>query len=180
VTKPLRTLTYTLTADDALAFANLQRDYKGWGKALFYAWIACAGLTLVLLPHEWTGDEGDVRFYVIGLALIGLFWFSGSLIRDQYRRYRAYRAIPAPVPARLEIRGDHLHAELPGRTLSIAYETINAVVRGKAHVFITALPDTLIVPLSAFGSDEKMAAFAADIEARSRAKDEVAEGASRS
>ena len=49
MTKPLRTLTYTLTADDALAFANLQRDYKGWGKALFYAWIACAGLTLVLL-----------------------------------------------------------------------------------------------------------------------------------
>lgn len=171
--QPLRILLYTLTADDALAFARLPRELRGWGKALFYGWIACAGMTLVVLPHEWTGDEGDIRFYLVGAVLIALFWFSANLIRDQYRRIRAHQDIPEPAPARLEVWGDHLQAELPGRTLSIAYETINAVVRGKAHVFITALPDTLIVPLSAFASAEDMAAFADDIEARSRAKDEV-------
>jgi hypothetical protein len=171
--QPLRTLAYTLTADDALAFARLPRELKGWGKALFYGWIACAGMTLVFLPHEWTGDEGGIRFYLVGAVLIGFFWFSFGLMHDQYRRYRAHKVIPAPVPARLDLWGDHLQAELPGRTLSMPYETINAVVRGKAHVFITALPDTLIVPLSAFASAEDMAAFATDIEARSRAKDEA-------
>lgn len=165
---PLDTLSYTLTPEDALAYERLTRERRGWGQVLFYIWIACAGAALVALPQDWTGDEGSLRFYVVGAALIALFWLSANLMRDQFRRIRAYRRVPAPIAVRLEVWGDHIAIESGGRQTVLAYETIAAVHHDEAHVFISGPSAVVIVPRSAFADSAALAAFAEGIDARSR------------
>lgn len=166
--QPLETLAYTLTPADALAYERLPRERRGWGQVLFYIWIACAGAALVALPQEWTGDEGSIRFYLVGAALIALFWISANLMRDQFRRIRAYRLVPEPVAVQLEVWGDHIAIDRGGQQSFLAYETIAAVQRDESRVFIIGPSALVIVPRSAFADDAALAAFAADIDARSR------------
>lgn len=70
--------------------------------------------------------------------------------------------------ATLQQWGDHLAVTTAERQLFIAYETIADVAIGKAHVFITAPPEALIVPLSAFTDRDEMVAFGEDVDRLSR------------
>lgn len=167
MTEPLDTLAYALTPADALAYERLPRERRGWGQVLFYMWIACAGAALVALPQEWTGDEGSIRFYLVGAALIALFWISANLMRDQFRRIRAYRLVPEPVAVRLEVWGDHIAIDRGGQQSFLAYETIAAVRRDESYVFISGPSALVIVPRSAFADSTAFVAFAEDVDTRS-------------
>ncbi len=162
--EPLEELTYTLTTSDALAYEELPREIVGWRKWSLLIWLAAAGLVLALLPDEWVGPEGGPRFW-LGLALlIGIFWGLAVLVMTLNTRRRSRRRIPAPTAMQLKQWGDHLEITGAGRTSMVAYETIADVTATKAHVFITAPPEVIIIPAAAFPNAEDMAGFAARID----------------
>jgi hypothetical protein len=168
MTEPLLTLTYTLTTADALAYEALPRELIGWRKWLLLVWLAAAGGAVAFLPVEWIGPEWGWRFWLAALALVGLAYGVATLVMTLATRRRARRRVPAPMVATLQQWGDHLAVTTAERQLFVAYETIADVAIGKAHVFITAPPEALIVPLSAFADRDEMVAFGEDIDRLSR------------
>jgi len=165
--EPLLTLTYSLTSADALAYEAQPRELVGWRKWLLLLWLAAAGGSVAFLPAEWIGPEWGWRFWLIALALVGVAYAIATIVMTLATRRRARRRVPLPTVATLEQWGDHLAMRLGERQLFVAYETIAAVTIGKAHVFITAPPDALIVPLTAFADRDEMVAFGEDIDLRS-------------
>lgn len=168
MTEPILTLIYTLTTADALAYEALPREMVGWRKWLLLVWLAVAGGSVAFLPAEWIGPEWGWRFWLIALALVGLAYAIATVVMTLATRRRARRRIPAPMVATLEQWGDHLALTIGERQLFIAYETIADVAIGKAHVFVTAPPEVLIVPLTAFADRDEMRAFGEDIDRQSR------------
>ena len=162
--EPILTLTYTLTTADALAYEALPREMVGWRKWLLLVWLAVAGGLVAFLPTEWVGPEWGWRFWLAALVLIGIAYALAAAAMTLATRRRARKRIPAPTVATLEQWGDHLAVTVGGRQLFVAYETIADVAIGKSHVFITAPPEALIVPLSAFADRDEMTAFGEDID----------------
>lgn len=168
MTEPLLTLTFTLTTADALAYETLPRELVGWRKWLLLVWLAAAGGVTAFLPAEWIGPEWGWRFWLVALLLVGIAYGLATVVMTLATHRRARRRVPAPTVVVLEQWGDHLSASVGGRQLFIAYETIADVAIGKAHVFVTAPPEALIVPLSAFADRDEMAAFGEDVDRLSR------------
>lgn len=164
MTNPLLTLTYTLTPADALAYEALPRELRGWRKWALLLWLASMGAVLTLLPRDWVGPEGGWRFWVIGLALVGLAYGIATVVMTLASHAQARRRMPASVAVTLEQWGDRLAIDADGRRSVIAWETIAGVTLGKAHVFIDAPPAVLIVPARAFADMAAMSAFAADVD----------------
>lgn len=164
MTEPLHTLTYTLTTTDALAFETLPRELVGWRKWLLLVWLAVAGGLVAFLPAEWVGPEWGWRFWLAALVLVGIAYGLATAVMTLATHRRARRRVPAPSVVTLEQWGDHLAVTIGGRQQFIAYETIADVAIGKSHVFITAPPEALIVPLSAFADRDEMTAFGEDID----------------
>jgi hypothetical protein len=163
-TEPLLTLSYTLTPADALAYETLPREMIGWRKWALLLWLAGMGGVVAFLPHEWVGPEGGWRFWVIGLALVGVAYAVATLAMTLARHARARRRVPAPVTMVVERWGDHLAIDTAGSRGFIAWETVAAVNATATHVFINAPPQVVIIPLSAFEDAQEMAAFARDID----------------
>jgi hypothetical protein len=168
LTEPLLTLAYTLTTADALAYEALPREMVGWRKWVLLVWLAAAGGSVAFLPEEWIGPEWGWRFWLAALVLVGVAYGLASLVMTRATSRRARRRIPAPTVATLEQWGDHLAARIGERELFVAYETIAAVTIGKAHVFVAAPPEVLIVPLTAFADRDEMLAFGEDVNRLSR------------
>jgi hypothetical protein len=168
MSEPILTLTYTLTTADALAYEALPREMVGWRKWLLLVWLALAGGSVAFLPTEWIGPEWGWRFWLIALALVGLAYAIATVVMTLATNRRARRRIPAPAVVTLEQWGDHLALTIGERQQFVAYETIADVAIGKAHIFITAPPEGLIVPLTAFTDRDGMVAFGEDIDLRSR------------
>ena len=166
--EPLLTLTYTLITADALAYEALPREMVGWRKWLLLVWLAVAGGSVAFLPAEWIGPEWGWRFWLIALVLVGLAYAIATVVMTLATHRRARHRVPTPTVATLEQWGDHLAVTIGERQLFVAYETIAAVTIGKAHVFITAPPEMLIVPLTAFADRDEMLAFGEDIDRQSR------------
>ncbi len=166
--EPLLTLTYTLTTADALAYEALPRELIGWRKWLLLVWLAVAGGLVAFLPAEWVGPEWGWRFWLAALVLVGLAYGVATLVMTLATRRRARRRVAAPMIATLQQWGDHLAVTTAEQQLFIAYETIADVAIGKAHVFITAPPEALIVPLSAFADRDEMMAFGDHVDRLSR------------
>lgn len=168
MTEPLLTLTYTLTTADALAYEALPREMVGWRKWLLLVWLAAAGGMVAFLPAEWIGPEWGWRFWLIALLLVGIAYAIATVVMTLATRRRARRRIPAPAVVTLEQWGDHLALTIGERQQFVAYETLADVAIGKAHVFVTAPPQVLIVPLTAFADRDELVAFGEDIDLKSR------------
>ena len=164
MTEPILTLTYTLTTADALAYETLPREMVGWRKWLLLVGLAVAGGLVAFLPTEWVGPEWGWRFWLAALLLVGIAYALATAVMTFAARRRARRRVPSPSVVTLEQWGDHLAVTIGGRQQFIAYETIADVAIGKSHVFITAPPEALIVPLSAFADRDEMTAFGEDID----------------
>lgn len=168
MTEPRRVLTYTLTTADALVYETQPRELIGWRKWALLLWLAAAGGAVAFLPTEWVGPEWGWRFWLAAFVLVGLAYAIATAVMTLARHRRARRRVPAPMVVTLQQWGDHLAVTTAERQLFIAYETIADVAIGTAHVFITAPPEALIVPLSAFADRDEMVAFGEHVDRLSR------------
>ena len=159
--QPIRILTYRLTFADALAFEQLQqRDLTGFRKFAVIVWLALAGVVLALLPESVAGAERSLRWWLAGFALLAVQFVLLVGFYNFRMRRRARKRIPAACDVELGEWGDHLHERRGGRDVFVTPETIARVTRTDRHVFIDAPDDLLIVPASAFETENEMAAFA--------------------
>ena len=167
---PELTLTYTLTAADALAWEARPREVTGWGRMVFLLWLGLAGFILALAPQDWVGPEGGWRFYLWLVGLIGLQWGLATVFMTATAHIRARRRVPQPVVVHLDIFPDRL---VERRDLSepavITPDDIAAVFSLHGHVIVATSHDVVIVPARAFADDGGMAGFAARWDALSHA-----------
>jgi hypothetical protein len=157
---PIRTLSYSLTRADALAYKLLKHELTGWEKFRLLVFVGCGGLIVGLMPDNlspavwWTIAAG-----VLGLfGVLAIVWTNVSV-----RRQAA--AIPMPEGAvELEEWGDHLAEKSAKGVRSVAFERIAQVIRTDAHIFIREGAAPLIIPKTAFNDDEDMRVFAEAID----------------
>mgnify|MGYP000583818177 CR=1 FL=1 len=166
--RPIRTLAYRLTFADALAYEQLPRKLTGFRKFAVIVWLALAGVGLALLPESVAGAEHSLRWWIAGFALLAVQFILLVVAYNIRMRRRARKRIPAACDVELAEWGDHLHERRGGRDVFVSPETIARVIRTERHVFIDAPDDVLIVPASAFETENEMAAFAETWEEASR------------
>lgn len=160
---PIRTLGYTVTRADALAFTMLRHELTGWDKLRLLALIGVAGLLAGMVPHE----IGRLFWWIAIAAILGVAAIAAIVWTNlDVRR----KAASLPVPAgqvMLRQWDDHLSEHHAAGVRRVDYDRISHVVCTQSHVFIRADAVPVIVPLAAFKDTEDMRAFAADIDERS-------------
>jgi hypothetical protein len=157
---PIRTLSYSLTRADALAYKLLKHELTGWEKFRLLVLIGCGGLVTGLLPDDlasavwWT-----IVVLVLGLSGVLAIVWTNVLVRRQ----TAAMPIPQGV-VHLEEWDDHLAEKSAKGVRFVAHETIAQVIRTEGHIFIREGAVPLIIPKTAFEDAEDMRIFAEGID----------------
>ena len=159
---PEQTLTYTLTASDALVWETRPRELTGWRRMIFLLWLGFAGFVLFLVPQDWVGPEGGLRFYLWLVGLIGVQWGLAALAMTAIAHLKARRRIPEPLVVRLNVFPDRL-VERRDLTESVVItaDRIASVLSFPGHVIVATPRDVVIVPAQTFADCAAMDGFAA-------------------
>ena len=161
---PLKVLRYRLTADDALVWEQLSREFTKAEKralvlTLFVAGVAY-GVAEDWVPAIFAGLPGIVKMLIVVACV-----FLGQMLWMNVRQHRrARRRFPVPVNMICEAWHDHLSAcpvDQPSASQHVVAETIRQVVVDRGRLFIDDLSGLLILPQSAFADEQDMRAFAA-------------------
>lgn len=161
---PIRTLAYTVSRADALAFAVLRHELTAWDKLRLLLLISVAGLLAGIVPRDigpalwWT----SIVALLVGAGVAAVVWTNLDVRR---------KAATLPIvegQATLDQWEDRLIEHRLSGTRQVDVDRIVQVVCTDRHIFIRegALP--VIIPLAAFRDQEDMQDFAADIDERSR------------
>lgn len=160
---PIRTLAYTVSRADALAFAVLRHELTGWDKLRLLILISLAGLLAGFVPH----DIGPMLWWSAIVAILGGAGVAAIVWTNFDVRRKAASLPIVEGRATLDQWEDHLLEHRAFGTRRVDMDMIAQVVCTDRHVFIRegALP--VIIPLAAFRDQEDMQDFAADIDDRS-------------
>lgn len=162
----LRTLTFTLTRADALAYETLPREITGWRRILLFVWIGLAGAAVAQLPADWVGEEGGWRFWAFMLTGSLIQYALATLAMSVQAHWRAVRRLPRPSHVEVLDHVDHFEWREGGNTIFVAPETMSAVATTPTHTFVEADRHLLILPLRAFSDKNEMVAFTGELERR--------------
>lgn len=163
---PLRTLTFTLTRADALAYEALPREITGWRLVALLVWIGLAGAAVAQFPTEWVGEEGGWRFWALMMTGSLIQYGLATLAMTAHTHWRAARRRPQPSQVDVFDHGDRLAWREGGDTDLVSSEAIGDVITTPTHTFVPASGRVLILPLRAFLDRNQMIAFAAELERR--------------
>ena len=165
---PSAVFRYTLTWQDMLAYEQLPKTMPGLQRVTLYIWLGLAGFMLELLPPDLVGEFNTPRFWVAGALLVavqyGIFWGLRALTRVNRARYRYPRAVDVVV----EQWPDRLIVENPGKTMTVAFEDIGALLPTPARLFIAAGRELVIMPAGTFGDAGGMQQLVDSIDAYMR------------
>lgn len=157
---PIRTLSYSLTRADALAYKLLKHELTGREKFRLLVFIGCGGLIVGVVPD----DLPPVAWWTIVVAVMGLFSVLAIVWTNVSVRRQA-AAIPLPSGTlELEEWGDHLAERSAEGVRIVAFETIAQVIRTDRHIFIREGAVPLIIPKTAFENADDMRVFAEGID----------------
>lgn len=157
---PVRTLSYSLTRTDALAYKLLKHELTGWEKFRLLVLVGCGGLIVGLMP----ADLSPTVWWTIAIVVMGLFGVLAIVWTNVSVRRQA-AAIPMPEGVvELEEWGDHLVEKSAKGARHIAFETIAQVIHTAGHIFIREGAVPLIIPKTAFNDAEDMRVFAEGID----------------
>ena len=161
---PIRTLAYTVSRADALAFAVLRHELTGWDKLRLLLLISAAGLLAGIIPQ----DIGPVLWWTSIVAILVVAGVAAVVWTNLDVRRKAATLPIVEGHATLDQWEDRLTEHRLSGTRQVDIDRITQVVCTDRHVFIRegALP--VIIPLAAFRDQEDMQDFAADIDERSR------------
>ncbi len=163
--EPLRTVTFTLTATDALAFEALPRPFTGWGRAAFVLWLMLAGVAVTLLPESLTGGRGAWGFWALGGILVAIQYVLAMICLTLVNFARASRRVPNPVEVRLVEWGDRFAVTQAGAERIVPFRDISKIHRAPRHLLLETASDVLILPHRAFPETGALDALAAFISA---------------
>ncbi len=154
--------TYTLTRADALAYLRLKRSWPGWAKVLFALWFMLGGAVSGLLPDGANGPPGSWQALGAFLVVIAVQLILFALARALWRRWWAWRMVPAPRRAEFEIWVDCVAGtEIDSEDCAyLSPELIGQVLNTPTHLFILNSNTRIVVPVRAFGSTEEAAQMA--------------------
>jgi hypothetical protein len=160
---PIRTLDYSVSRADALAFTMLRHELTGWDKFRLLVVVGVAGLLAGLVPD----DLGRTAWWLAVGVILALGAGAAILWTNIDVRRRA-SALPIPV-GQVSLRqwDDHLSQHHATWVRRVDYDRILHVTCTQGHVFIRVDEVPVILPAAAFANMDDMQAFAADIDERS-------------
>jgi hypothetical protein len=157
---PIRTLSYSLTRADALAYKLLKHELTGWEKFRLLVFVGCGGLIVGLMPD----DLSPAVWWTIAVLVMGLFGVLAIVWTNVSVRRQA-AAIPLPEGVvELEEWSDRLIERSAVGVRSVAFEQIAQVIRTDGYIFIREGAAPLIIPKTAFNDAEDMRVFAEGID----------------
>lgn len=162
--QPIATHRYTLTRRDALAFET-GRPLGRVGEVLFVVWLALSPFETGLIAGDWSESWA---IWALGAVLLAAHFALAKAVVAILAHRRAARRVPADMAMELEEWGDHLVIRGGGREVVLALEGIAATALTPVHLIISAPPETVIVPRSAFINPTDGPALQARIEAAGR------------
>jgi hypothetical protein len=162
--QPITTYRYMLTHGDALAF-EAGRPLSPMGSVVFAGWLLLAIFETGLIAGGWGEDWG---MWAVGAGLVAIHYGIAKAAVALLVRRRAARRIPEPTPMQLEEWGDHIVVRGGGREIVLALNGIAATALTATHLVISAPPEAVIVPNSAFGDPADARALRDRIEAGAR------------
>ncbi|OYU40958.1 MAG: hypothetical protein CFE33_02465 [Pseudorhodobacter sp. PARRP1] len=151
--------TYTLSADDALAYLRLRREWPGWAKWALGAWFVAGGAVFGLLPDAVAGDAGTWRNWAVFGGVMAVQWALVLAGLNLWQHGRARRMVPRPVQAEFEEWVDCV-AGTDILSLDCAYlspELIGQVVQTPTHLFVLNFGTAIVVPVRVFSDASAMA-----------------------
>lgn len=164
-----RLLDITLTPADALAWEMLPRPWRGVRLVGLYVWLGSVGLVLAMLPEELVGHQAELRFWIIGLVLIGIAYAISVLLTNVAARLRARRRLAAGARQRVEVWPDHLILVGTAGRQRIDDAETGAPVLTATHLFVPFADDVIILPATAFPRRADMEALVARLDAAGKA-----------
>jgi len=162
--QPIATHRYTLTRRDAVAFES-GRPLGRVGQVLFVVWLALSLFETGLIAGDWSEPWA---IWALGAALFAVHFALAKAAVAILAHRRAARRLPTDLAMELEEWGDHLVIRGGGRETVLALEGIAAAGLTPGHLIISAPPETVIVPRSAFVDPTDGAALRERIEAAGR------------
>lgn len=157
---------FMLTRADALAYETLPREIMGWRRILLFLWVGSGGMVVAILPEDWVGGEGSLRFWAILLACVAIQFALATAAMTAWAHVRAARRLPRPVAVTMLDHVDHLEWQEQGVVSVFASETIGPVIRTLTHLFVHVDSRVLILPVRAFDGMTAMSAFANELDRR--------------
>ena len=142
----------------------------GYGR--IEAVAALINYTTLIVIGLYLGYEAAMRFanpepvagwivvIVAGFALLAVQFGLLVAFYNLRMRRRARKRVSSACDVELAEWSDHLHERRGGRDVFVPPETIARVIRTDRHVFVDAPDDVVIIPASAFETENDMAAFA--------------------
>ena len=158
--EPIRTITFTLTRADALAWEQANfRTRPLWALALI-VWLGACGSAALLVPPDWAGPRFDWPFNILAGAFIAMGYVLVLLVIAVRQWRAAGRRIKRPVDVTLTEWPDRLGALGGGLPRDIGFADITDNRLTRTHLFLAHANDLLIVPRRAFPEEGSIEALA--------------------
>ena len=163
--EPLRTTTYTLTGADALAYEQATGQLTPMGMLALVLWLALWGLAALLVPPDWAGPRLAWTFSVLVSLLVAIAYVLALLLISVRQWWRARRRLPGAVDVTLSEWPDRLDLVSTGMPRSLPFAQIRRSVLTRAHLFLDAGEDVLMLPRRAFPEEGSIEELTRRIEA---------------
>lgn len=148
--EPIRTMTYVLVTEDALAYEQAHARLGPPAVVLLIAWLAICGSTALLIPLDWAGPRLGWSFTLLVTVLVAIGYVLALLLMAWLQLRRARRQVRRPVEMQLVEWPDRLELTGGGLPRSVRFSDVTTTLMTRAHLFLATASGPLILPRRAF------------------------------
>jgi hypothetical protein len=163
---PPRTIAYTLTAADALAYEQAAARLTPLGVLALVLWLGLWGAAAFFVPRDWAGPRLGWSFPVL-VAVLGSIAYVLQLLAIALRQWlAARRRIPRPVEMLVTPGTEGIDIVEAGVPRRLDLRDIRESILGRTHLFLVSDGRVLILPRLAFEDEFAIDELAAHIAGR--------------
>ncbi len=161
-----RTIAYTLTAADALAYEQAAARLTPLGVLALLLWLGLWGAAAFFVPRDWAGPRLGWSFPVL-VAVLGSIAYVLQLLAVALRQaLAARRRIPRPLEMLVTPGAEHIDIVEAGVSRRLDLRDIRESLLSRTHLFLVSDGRVLILPRLAFEDDYAIDDLAARLAGR--------------
>jgi hypothetical protein len=147
---PLRTLTFTYTRADALAYERFARRMTISGVLALILWLAIGPIVLWVLPDNWAGTPSLPTFWALGAVFVAILYVLAMIRMTIGDLRRSRRRLRAPHDVTIDEYADRLGVTGTGLPRFVSFADAGRPVITPTHLFVAHGAAVVILPRRAF------------------------------